>query len=67
MPVDKAAFIALHIHTKKIKGGDLPETVRQSAIVKDMIVSFRCSLEVSKRSRTNGERIQFSENNTIVR
>lgn len=37
MPVDEAGFIALHIHTKKIKGGDLNETVRQTTILKDMV------------------------------
>src|SRR5699024_1925817 len=26
MPIDEAAFIALHLHTMKIKGGDLHET-----------------------------------------
>ncbi|TQS70588.1 PRD domain-containing protein [Ornithinibacillus gellani] len=37
LPVDEAAFIALHIHTMKIQGGDLHETVRQTSIVRDMV------------------------------
>lgn len=37
MPVDEAAFIALHLHTMKIKGGDIKETIRQTSIVREMI------------------------------
>ncbi|NMD70060.1 PRD domain-containing protein [Bacillus sp. DNRA2] len=37
MPVDEAAFIALHIHTMKLKGGDLRQTVRQTTIIRDMV------------------------------
>lgn len=37
MPVDEAAFIALHIHTMKLQGGDVRETVRQTTIVRDMV------------------------------
>lgn len=37
MPVDEAAFIALHIHTMKLQGGDLHETVRQTTIVREMV------------------------------
>ena len=37
MPVDEAAFIALHIHTMKLQGGDLRQTVRQTTIVRDMV------------------------------
>lgn len=37
MPADEAAFIALHLHTMKIKGGDIKETIRQTSIVRKMI------------------------------
>lgn len=37
LPIDEAAFIALHIHTMKIRGGDLRTTVRQTSILKDMV------------------------------
>lgn len=46
MPIDEAAFIALHIHTMKIKGGDLHETVRQTAIVRDMVETIKLCLEI---------------------
>src|SRR5690625_3189756 len=36
MPKDEAAFIALYIHTTKMKGGDIHETVRKTAILNDM-------------------------------
>jgi beta-glucoside operon transcriptional antiterminator len=41
MPLDEAAFIALHIHTMKIKGGDLHKTVRQTAVVRDMVETIK--------------------------
>lgn len=37
LPIDEAAFIALHIHTMKLQGGDLHQTIRQTSIVKDMV------------------------------
>ena len=37
LPIDEAAFIALHIHTMKLQGGDLRNTIRQTSIVKDMV------------------------------
>lgn len=46
MPVDEAAFIALHIHTMKIQGGDLHETVRQTAIVRDMMDIIKTCLDI---------------------
>ncbi|MFD2043542.1 PRD domain-containing protein [Ornithinibacillus salinisoli] len=46
MPVDEAAFIALHIHTMKIKGGDLHETVRQTAILRDMVDTIENYLDI---------------------
>ncbi|MUK88558.1 PRD domain-containing protein [Ornithinibacillus sp. L9] len=47
MPVDEAAFIALHIHTMKIQGGDLHETVRQTAILRDMVDTIQDYLKIS--------------------
>lgn len=46
MPVDEAAFIALHIHTMKIQGGDVHETVRQTAIVSDMVDTIKVFLDM---------------------
>lgn len=46
MPIDEAAFIALHIHTMKIKGGDLRETVRITTIVRDMIQTIKRFLNI---------------------
>lgn len=46
MPVDEAAFIALHLHTMKIKGGDIKETIRQTAIVREMIDVIKAYVEV---------------------
>ncbi len=37
MSDDEAAFIALHLHTMKIQGGDLHQTVRQTTILKEMV------------------------------
>lgn len=49
MPVDEAAFIALHIHTMKPQGGDIRETVRQTHIVKDMVQTIMEFLKISIR------------------
>lgn len=46
MPIDEAAFIALHVHTMKIQGGDLHETVRQTAILRDMVQTIRTFLNI---------------------
>ncbi|WP_284141206.1 MULTISPECIES: PRD domain-containing protein [unclassified Virgibacillus] len=46
MPIDEAAYIALHIHTMKIQGGDLHETVRQTAIVRDMVKTIKRFLNI---------------------
>lgn len=46
MPIDEAAFIALHIHTMKMKGGDLRETVRQTSIVRDMVDTIQNFLAI---------------------
>ncbi|MFO1443180.1 PRD domain-containing protein [Bacillus sp. Bva_UNVM-123] len=37
IPVDEAAYIALHIHTMKPQGGDMRQTVKQTTIVRDML------------------------------
>ncbi len=47
MPVDEAAFIALHIHTMKPQGGDIRQTVRQTTIVRDMIQSITGYLQIT--------------------
>src|SRR5690625_1097798 len=47
MPVDEAAFIALHIHTMKVKGGDLHKTVRLTAILKDMVQTIERFLNIT--------------------
>ncbi|MCH1627277.1 PRD domain-containing protein [Ferdinandcohnia quinoae] len=46
MPVDEAAFIALHIHTMKLQGGDMHETVRQTSIVRDMVQTITETLNI---------------------
>lgn len=46
MPVDEAAFIALHLHTMKPQGGDLRQTVRQTTIVRDMVQSIKSHLGI---------------------
>jgi beta-glucoside operon transcriptional antiterminator len=46
MPIDEAAFIALHIHTMKIQGGDLHETVRQTSVVRDMVETIQNHLDI---------------------
>lgn len=47
MPVDEAAFIALHIHTMKLHGGDLQETVRQTTLVRDMVHTIKDFLNIA--------------------
>ena len=47
MPIDEAAFIALHIHTMKIQGGDLHETVRQTAIIRDMVNTIKDYMNIA--------------------
>lgn len=47
MPVDEAGFIALHIHTMKMKAYDLQETIRYTAMVKEMVDIVRRHLNVS--------------------
>ena len=47
MPEDEAAFIALHIHTMKVKGGDLRQVVRLTTIVRDMVQMIKEELDIS--------------------
>ncbi|TFJ93257.1 PRD domain-containing protein [Lentibacillus salicampi] len=47
MPVDEAAFIALYIHTMKIQGGDIHETVRQTTMVQTMVQGIRDCLNIA--------------------
>lgn len=47
MPVDEAGFVALHIHTTKVKGGDIHETVRFTAILADVIDFIKQLLGIS--------------------
>ncbi|MCM3693474.1 PRD domain-containing protein [Neobacillus niacini] len=47
MPVDEAAYIALHIHTSKPQSGDMKQTLRQTAIIGEMIQIIKDSLHLS--------------------
>ncbi|GGJ88315.1 SacPA operon antiterminator [Lentibacillus kapialis] len=46
MPVDEAAFIALYVHTMKVQGGDIHETVRQTTIVQTMVKRIKEYLNI---------------------
>ncbi|MGE7602488.1 PRD domain-containing protein [Peribacillus sp. NPDC097675] len=46
MPIDEAGYIALHIHTAKPKNGDMKETVRQTAIISDLIQTITEYLDI---------------------
>lgn len=47
MPVDEAAFIALHIHTMKPQAGDFRETIRQTTIIRDMVQTIKHFLNIT--------------------
>lgn len=47
MPIDEAAYIALHIHTSKPLSGDMKQTLRQTAIIGEMIQTIKDSLHIS--------------------
>ena len=47
MPVDEAAFIALHLHTMKPHGGDLRETLRYTTIIRDIVQLAKERLHIS--------------------
>jgi beta-glucoside operon transcriptional antiterminator len=46
MPIDEAAYIALHIHTAKLQNGDLKQTIRQTAIVSNMVETIKNFLNI---------------------
>ena len=46
MPVDEAAFIALHLHTANLNGGDMKQTLRQTAIIGDMVQTIKDYLHI---------------------
>lgn len=46
MPVDEAAFIALHIHTMKVNDGDIGQSIRQTTIVRDMVQMINEDLHI---------------------
>jgi beta-glucoside operon transcriptional antiterminator len=47
MPEDEAAYIALHIHTSKPQSGDMKQTLRQTAIIGEMIQIIKESLSIT--------------------
>jgi beta-glucoside operon transcriptional antiterminator len=47
MPVDEAAYIALHIHTSKPQSSDMKQTLRQTAIIGEMIQTIKNTLSIS--------------------
>ncbi|MFC0301256.1 PRD domain-containing protein [Virgibacillus soli] len=48
---DEAAFIALHIHTMKVQGGDVREVVKQTSIIRDIVETIKDYLHVSIREQ----------------
>ncbi|GAA0595493.1 sac operon transcriptional antiterminator SacT [Virgibacillus siamensis] len=46
MAEDEAAFIALYIHTMKMQGGDVHQTVRQTTMIQDMVQTIRDYLNI---------------------
>lgn len=46
LPIDEAAFLAVHIHTMKIRGGDLKETIRQTGMIRDMVEAIEACLQI---------------------
>lgn len=47
LPIDEAAFIALHVHSMKVQDGDLRETVRQTSVLKDMVQMINETLGIT--------------------
>lgn len=47
LPVDEATFIALYIHTAKIKGGDIHEKVRHTTMLGDMVDTIKRLLGIT--------------------
>lgn len=46
MPVDEAAFIALHIHTAKLPDGNMKQILRQTTIIGDMVQTIKEYLNI---------------------
>ncbi|MEK5529460.1 PRD domain-containing protein [Viridibacillus sp. FSL R5-0468] len=46
MPEDEAAYLALHIHTMKLQGGDLHQTLKQTTIIRDMVQIIQKKLNI---------------------
>ncbi|GHI00724.1 PRD domain-containing protein [Neobacillus kokaensis] len=46
MPIDEAAYIALHIHTAKLQSGDMKHTLRQTAIIGEMVQTIKDFLKI---------------------
>ncbi|MCM3239234.1 PRD domain-containing protein [Heyndrickxia oleronia] len=46
MPIDEAAYIALHIHTMKVQGGDMRQTVIQTTIIRDIVETITKFLQI---------------------
>ncbi|UOQ86702.1 PRD domain-containing protein [Gracilibacillus salinarum] len=47
VPIDEAAHIALHVHTMKLQGGDYQQTIKHTAIVREMIQLFLEKLDMN--------------------
>ncbi|MGX6444546.1 PRD domain-containing protein [Neobacillus sp. K501] len=47
MPVDEAAYIALHIHTAKPQAENMRQTLRQTAIIGEMIQTIKDHLNIT--------------------
>jgi beta-glucoside operon transcriptional antiterminator len=47
MPVDEAAYIALHIHTAKPQAENMGQTLRQTAIIGEMIQTIKDHLNIT--------------------
>ncbi|WP_040205262.1 PRD domain-containing protein [Neobacillus jeddahensis] len=47
MPIDEAAYLALHIHTAKLQDGDMKQTLRLTAIIGEMIQAIKDFLNIS--------------------
>ncbi|MBS4174386.1 PRD domain-containing protein [Bacillus sp. FJAT-49736] len=46
MPEDEAGYIALHIHTMKLQGGDMRQTVIQTTIIREIVETIMTFLKI---------------------
>ncbi|PKR84651.1 PRD domain-containing protein [Heyndrickxia camelliae] len=46
MPEDEAGYIALHIHTMKLQGGDMRQTIIQTTIIRDIVETIMNFLHI---------------------